>query len=98
MELRSMGLPADCGLCVAPTACARVSPVVPIGNGAYEIAGQSATALTSGSGEKLKIIAAANTYCSKQGKQAVVVQANDRDGRVGGFANLSGNSYEMSGG
>jgi hypothetical protein len=73
--------------------CATTSEVVPIGNGNYEIAGSSATALASGGSEKVKLIKVANKYCGGQGKQATLVNASATNGRVGSGAFASGNAY-----
>jgi hypothetical protein len=73
--------------------CATTSDVVPIGNGNYEIAGSSATALSSGGSQKVKLIRVANKYCGEQGKQATLVAANATNGRVGSAAFASGNAY-----
>jgi hypothetical protein len=73
--------------------CATTSEVVPIGNGNYEIAGSSATALASGGSEKVKLIKVANKYCGGQGKQATLVNADATNGRVGSGAFASGNAY-----
>jgi hypothetical protein len=75
-------------------ACASTSAVVPVGNGLYEITGSSATALSSGSAQKIRLIQAANDYCQKRsGKGATVVDANDTSGHAGSFANISGSAY-----
>jgi hypothetical protein len=74
-------------------ACATTSEVVPIGNGNYEIAGSSATALASGGSEKVKLIKVANKFCGDQGKQANLVGAEATNGRVGSGAFASGNAY-----
>jgi hypothetical protein len=73
--------------------CASTSEVVPIGNGSYEIAGSSATALSSGGSEKVKLIKVANQYCGAQGKQAAIVNAESTNGRVGSGAFASGSAY-----
>jgi hypothetical protein len=73
--------------------CATNSGVVPIGNGNYEIAGRSATALSSGGSEKLKLMKTANDYCGAQGKTAILVDAQSSDGRVGSAAWANGSAY-----
>lgn len=78
-------------LCLS--ACATTSPIVPVGNGVYEIAGASATALSSGGTQKVRLIQAANDFCAKQGKGATVVNAGATDGHVGSFAAINGSSY-----
>lgn len=75
------------------SACATTSPVVPVGNGVYEIAGSSATAMSSGGAQKVRLIQAANDFCAKQGKGATVVNAGATDGHVGSFATVNGSSY-----
>lgn len=75
-------------------ACATTSPVVGLGNGTYEITGSSATAISSGGAQKVRLIQAANAYCQKlDGKGAMIVGANDTNGRMGSFASISGNAY-----
>lgn len=71
--------------------CATTSDVVPIGNGNYEIAGSSVTALSSGASEKIKLIKVANQYCGNQGRQATLVDADSTNGHVGSaaWANVS---------
>ena len=66
--------------------CATTSPVVPIGNGNYEIAGSSATALASGASQKVRLLQVANQYCSAAGKRMVLENADDTNGRVGSGA------------
>lgn len=73
--------------------CATTSDVVPIGNGNYEIAGSSATALSSGGSEKVKLLKIANQYCGAEGKQATLVSADATNGRVGSGAFANGNAY-----
>lgn len=63
--------------------CATTTPVVPIGNGHYEISGKSATAWASEGDEKVRVIQSANDYCGKMGKQAVVESASGKDGKNG---------------
>lgn len=75
------------------TACATTSEIVPVGHGVYELAGSSATAMSSGGAQKVRLIKAANEFCAKQGKGATVVDANDTNGHVGGFASINGSSY-----
>ncbi len=77
----------------ALSACASTSPVVPVGNGVYEITGSSATALSSGSAQKVRLIQAANDYCAKQGKAVTVVNAGGTDGHVGSYASANGSAY-----
>lgn len=73
--------------------CATNSGVVPIGNGAYEITGSSATALSSGGSQKMKLLKTANQYCGQQGKQAILVDSESSNGRVGSEAFANGNAY-----
>jgi hypothetical protein len=73
--------------------CATNSGPVPIGNGAYEITGSSATALSSGGSQKIKLLKTANEYCAQQGKQASLVSAESSDGRVGSAASANGSAY-----
>ena len=79
-------------VCIAilVTSCATTSPIVPIGNGRYEITGHSATAFGTAGGQKVKLIAAANDYCSKLGKQINVEGEQGQDGHVGSFAQING--------
>jgi hypothetical protein len=65
------------------SACATTSAVVPIGNGQYEIAGSSATAMASGGGQKIKLIKVANEYCANRGKSMSLVNADSTNGQVG---------------
>ena len=85
--IRLAGLSAAIGLC----SCATTSDVVPIGNGSYEIAGSSATALASGGSEKVKLLKKANEYCAAQGKQMQLVNADSTNGHAGAFA--GGSAY-----
>jgi hypothetical protein len=78
--------------------CATNSGVVPIGNGNYEITGSSATALTSGGSQKMKLMQAANQYCGQQGKTATLLSAQSTDGHVGAFASANGSAYAPGGG
>ena len=78
---------------LAITGCATTSDIVPVGNGVYEVAGSSATGMSSGGAQKIRLIKVANGYCAKQGKSAALVGANDTNGHVGGFASLNGSSY-----
>lgn len=73
--------------------CATTSPVVPIGNGNYEIAGSSATALASGASQKVRLLQVANQYCNGAGKQMVLVDADDTNGHVGSGAWANGNAH-----
>lgn len=73
--------------------CASTSDVVSIGNGNYEIAGSSTTALSSGGSEKVKLIKIANQYCGAQSKQATLVSADATNGRVGSGAFANGSAY-----
>ena len=73
--------------------CATTSPVVPIGNGNYEIAGSSATALASGASQKIRLLQVANRYCGAAGKQMVLVDADDTNGRVGSGAFANANAH-----
>jgi hypothetical protein len=66
--------------------CATTTNVVPIGNGNYELAGSSATALASGGTEKVRLIERANAFCGQQGRQALLENSDDTNGHVGGFA------------
>lgn len=72
------------------SACATTSPIVPIGNGRYEVTGHSATAFGTAGDQKVKLIAAANDYCAKQGKQVNVEGEQGQDGRVGSYASVNG--------
>jgi hypothetical protein len=78
---------------VALSGCATTSGVVPIGNGAYEITGSSATALASGGGQKMKLLKSANEFCTNQGKQMNLVSAASNSGQVGSSASVSGSAY-----
>lgn len=78
---------------LALAGCATTSDIVPVGHGVYEVAGSSATGMSSGGAQKVRLIKAANEFCGKQGKTATVVDANDTNGHVGGFASLNGSSY-----
>lgn len=73
--------------------CASTSPIVPIGNGVYEISGSSATALSSAGAQRVRLIQKASEYCSKLGKSVNVVDSSGSDGHVGSYANLSGSAY-----
>lgn len=42
--------------------CAHTSPIVPIGDGVYEMAGQSATAMSSAAAQRVKLIQKANEF------------------------------------
>jgi hypothetical protein len=78
---------------LALAGCATTSDIVPVGHGVYEVAGSSATGMSSGGAQKVRLIKVANEYCAKQGKGAAVVDANDTNGHVGGFASLNDSSY-----
>ncbi|HEX7325180.1 MAG TPA: hypothetical protein VF292_07485 [Rhodanobacteraceae bacterium] len=67
-------------------ACGTMTPIVPVGNGVYEVADSSATALSSGATQKIRLIQAAQKYCGKSGESARVVNATDTNGHVGSFA------------
>jgi putative hemolysin len=54
---------------VAMGSCATTSPVVPIGNGHYEVVGHSATTYGTAAEQKIELIEIASEYCSKQGGQ-----------------------------
>lgn len=73
--------------------CASTSQVVPVGNGVYEIAGSSATALSSTGAQRVRLIEKANEYCHQLGKTVTVIDASGRDGQVGSYASISGNAY-----
>jgi hypothetical protein len=88
MKIRNALLPAF--VVVLLSSCATTSPVVPIGSGRYEVTGHSATAFGTAGGQKIKLIAIANDYCSKQGKQANVEGEQGEDGHVGSFAQVNG--------
>lgn len=77
--------------CLMVAGCATTSEVVQIGSGNYEIAGSSATALSSGGSEKVKLLKVANQYCAGQGKQMTLVNAEDTNGHMGAFA--TGSAY-----
>lgn len=66
--------------------CATTKDVIPIGNGNYEIAGSSVTALSSGGAEKVKLMRVASQYCTGFGKQMVLVGSRATDGQVGDSA------------
>lgn len=78
---------------IAPAGCATTSDIVPVGQGVYEVAGSSATGMSSGGAQKIRLIKVANEFCAKQGKSATLVYANDTNGHVGGFASVNGSSY-----
>lgn len=78
--------------------CASTSPVVPVGNGVYEISGASATALSSAGAQRVRLIQKASEYCGKLGKSVNVVDSSGSDGHVGSYASLSGNAYGPSSG
>ncbi|MGB6450333.1 MAG: hypothetical protein WBE92_06245 [Steroidobacteraceae bacterium] len=90
------GILIACATLVGVAGCATTSPVVPIGNGNYEIAGSSATALSSGAAQKVRLLQVANQYCNATGKQMVLMDANDINGHVGSgaFANGSARAAE----
>lgn len=73
--------------------CATTADVVPIGNGNYEIAGSSVTALSSGGSEKVRLMKVANQYCSAAGKQMLLVDASDTNGHVGSGAWANANAH-----
>lgn len=73
--------------------CASTSQIVPIGNGVYEIAGSSATALSSAGAQRVRLIEKASEYCGKLGKNVDVVDSSGSDGHMGSFASVSGNAY-----
>lgn len=75
------------------TGCASTSQVVPVGNGVYEIAGSSATALSSAGAQRVRLIEKASEYCRQLGKTVSVVDASGEDGQVGSYASVSGNAY-----
>jgi hypothetical protein len=77
-------------IAVLVSSCATTSPVMPIGNGRYEVTGHSATAFGTGGEQKIKLIAVANDFCSKQGKQANVEGEQGSDGHVGSYASVNG--------
>lgn len=82
-------------------ACASTTQVVSIGNGAYELAGSSATAFASGGAEKVRLIQRANAYCERQGKQALLIDSRDTNGHVGAYAGAhwgGGNFTAVKGG
>lgn len=80
-------------LAICITGCASTSQVVPVGNGVYEIAGSSATALSSAGAQRVRLIEKANEYCRQLGKTVSVVDASGKDGQVGSYASVSGNAY-----
>jgi hypothetical protein len=86
------------GIAAIVAGCASGPSVVPIGNGNYEIAGSSVTALSSGGSEKLKLMKQANQYCMASGKQAVLMTANSSDGHVGSYAQATGSAYAPNAG
>lgn len=76
--------------------CATTSPVVPIGNGNYEITGSSATALASGASQKVRLLEVANKYCNAVGRQMVLVNSTDTNGHVGSAAWANGRAQAAS--
>lgn len=56
---------------------------VSIGNGEYEMAGSSATAFATGSVQKMKIIERAGAFCKQRGEHLVLVNAQEKSGRLG---------------
>ena len=78
---------------VALAGCATTSDIVPVGHGVYEVAGSSATGMSSGGAQKVRLIKVANAFCAKSGQSATLVDANDTNGHVGGFASVNGSSY-----
>jgi hypothetical protein len=88
--MRTVNALAFAGIVVSLSSCATTSPIVPIGNGRYEVTGHSATAFGTAGEQKVKLIATANDYCSKQGKQANIEGAQGENGRVGSYAQVSG--------
>jgi hypothetical protein len=83
---------------LAAVGCATNSGVVPIGNGNYEIAGHSATALSSGGSEKVRLMKSANEFCYQSGKTATLVSADATDGHAGAAAFANGNAYAPNAG
>lgn len=78
---------------IAIAGCATTSPIVPIGNGNYELAGSSATALASGASQKIRLLQLANQYCAGEGKQMQLVNADATNGRMGSAAWANGSVY-----
>lgn len=85
-------------LAVILSGCASTSPIVPVGKGVYEISGSSATALSSAGAQRVRLIQKASEYCGKLGKTVNVVDSSGSNGRVGSYANVSGNAYGQSSG
>jgi hypothetical protein len=85
-------------IAVLASSCAATSPVVPIGNGRYEVAGHSATGFGTAGEQKIKLIGVANDYCAKWGRQANVEGAQGEDGRVGSYAQFEGDGIAGSAG
>jgi putative hemolysin len=54
---------------MAVGSCATTSPVVPIGNGHYEIVGHSAATYGTAVEQKVELVEIASEYCSKLGGQ-----------------------------
>lgn len=84
-------------LSAALVGCSSTSRFVPVGNGVYEVTGESATALSSGGAQRIRLIERANNFCRRQGRTATVVAAADRDGKPGDFYSFSVPSKHHSG-
>lgn len=70
--------------------CTTTFPVVPIGDGRYEVTGHSATAFGTAGAQKIKLIGITNDYYAKQGKQASVEDEQGEDGHMGSIAAVNG--------
>lgn len=88
--MKAISALAFASIAISLSSCATTSPIVPIGNGRYEVIGHSATAFGTAGGQKVKLIAAANDYCSKQDKQVNIEGAQGENGQVGSYAQVSG--------
>ena len=75
------------GACLALTACAGATNVVPEGRDAYMVASHGVMGWSSGSAQKAKALEEADAYCKQHGKQMEVV--NESDSGPGGFGKIS---------
>ena len=73
--------------------CASTSPVVAIGNGAYEVAGTAATAFSSGGEEKVGLLTVATKYCGARGEKMKLITASDQSAHMGAFASVGGPAF-----
>lgn len=88
--MRTASALAVASIAISTSSCATTSPVVPIDNGRYEVTGHSATAFGTAGEQKVKLIAVANDYCSKQGKQVNIEGVQGDNGQVGSYAQVRG--------